>query len=453
MAVDLRSVDALFDQVRWKSQVILAVPAWVWTVLHYVLLIGFFVYTFIGTKPLGVDDPSARVDGSFLDRFAVLFLVAIAGLLIISHWRAAVEACRHNAMLLTVVFICIFSLFWSEYPDLTLRRSLLLLFLTIIALGISITTPSLRSLHTALMIFLFATMILNGVLTVLFPGFAITDIGVRGIYTQKNVAGFVAMLAILVTLTWTLGARTSAGVLVGLIALAPATLFLLASRSKTSLGLTILAVAIIFLIKIARQIGPGLVLMTLVLALFGASFGILWLTFVDFDVILVIDRTIGDATFSGRDELWRFAMRSIGDAPWLGHGYGAFWDVGAFNDPTNRLEPGTWLGDVEPGIINQAHNGYLELALHIGVPATILAVLAVARATALSGYKMVSHARSQDWTVYLLFLVVQMMFLLHNFLEASLFIRGSAFSNLSILLMFLVVVTPAGMSVQRLSRA
>ena len=156
-----------------------------------------------------------------------------------------------------------------------------------------------------------------------------------------------------------------------------------------------------------------------------------------FDTDKALDLLIGDSSFTGRDELWAFARHEIGKRPWLGHGYGAFWDVGLANDPIGKLEPGSWLGDTEVGVINQAHNGYLDLALNVGVPATVLAGLSIfaAMLREIAG----AHASLADGrtrAAHGAFAALLFAYLLHNTTEATLFLRGAPFWNLIVVTLF-----------------
>jgi len=64
-----------------------------------------------------------------------------------------------------------------------------------------------------------------------------------------------------------------------------------------------------------------------------------------------------DATLTGRTEIWSAVLNAIGARPFVGHGYGAYW-----NSP---LGEGTrW--ELGPQVVN-AHNGYLEQILDFGV--------------------------------------------------------------------------------------
>ncbi|MCX4197749.1 O-antigen ligase family protein, partial [Methylobacterium organophilum] len=76
-----------------------------------------------------------------------------------------------------------------------------------------------------------------------------------------------------------------------------------------------------------------------------------------------------DATFTGRSEIWQFAIDNIMIRPWRGWGIGAFW-------MTERTmyagsEALTWVNTVD-----HAHNAYLDTALIGGLPFLALTVVA-----------------------------------------------------------------------------
>jgi O-antigen ligase len=250
---------------------------------------------------------------------------------------------------------------------------------------------------------------------------------VRGVYSQKNVAGGVAMIGCILGVFWIAGQEKGSARRRGWLMLAPLVLFLLVTRSKTSLGLAILAPAVGAVIWFAAR-GRRCALLALAGLIFAFVIAATLFAASGFDTDRALDLLIGDSSFTGRAELWAFARAEIAKHFWLGHGYGAFWDVGPINDPIAKLEPGTWLGDSEVGLINQAHNGYLDLALNIGVPATALAGLTVF--AAMMGALARAHAPRLDRqarAAHGAFAALMLAFLLHNTTEATLFLRGAPF--------------------------
>ncbi len=414
-----------------------------WTAaLHHLLLTAFLMFSFIGTQPLFLPTPEERVSGNILDRVAAPSMTLLALALIWARREAALECLRANKLLVSVIAFCQASLMWSDYPGLTLRRALLLLFLSLIALGLAASIDDLRQFHRRLFRALVFVILVNLAATAIWPELAITDIGVAGIYGQKNPAGMVAMIAVTVCVTYAFGGKSAGEWIAGFAGAALAMFFLLITLSKTSVGLTFVGLGVGLLFWIAHRLGPRFALFSLG-GMIVAAAGFVGLVMAsDFDGETILGAFVHDTTFTGRSELWAFAWRNILQRPWLGHGYGAFWDVGAVNDPLAKLEPGTWLGDVDVGIINQAHDGYLELCLHIGLPMTVLAVLAIFSALRAAAGKAASlRANSGVLAAYAMIALLLLLHLLHNLTEATLMMRGASFCSLVLLLCFVAART------------
>ncbi len=80
----------------------------------------------------------------------------------------------------------------------------------------------------------------------------------------------------------------------------------------------------------------------------------------------VIAGLASDPTYTGRTEIWAFALDNIAKRPVTGFGYGAFWEsvfYGGGGDAT------TWVNRA-----TDSHNGYLNTALETGLPALALTV-------------------------------------------------------------------------------
>jgi O-antigen ligase len=74
-----------------------------------------------------------------------------------------------------------------------------------------------------------------------------------------------------------------------------------------------------------------------------------------------------DPTFTGRSDIWEFALSAVAQKPIIGHGYAAFWD-----DVTERQ---TAKGAEWAVTAAHSHNAYLDLAITIGVPGLLLVIL------------------------------------------------------------------------------
>jgi O-antigen ligase len=414
--------------------------------LHNVLLFAYLELSFVGLSPLSEVSVAERVEGSAPVRNAILALFGLA-LPVLAARRRAVWLCmRANWRFWLVTFIAIASVAWSDYPDLTIRRSLMFFLLAIIVMAIAVSIDDLRAFHTKLFGAITAIVILNLVVTAAVPSLAISVIGVQGIYLQKNEAGMVGMLAVIFAVTWSMGCDSFKGRLIGVLSALISLFFLVITQSKTSIGLLVFTLAIGLVFWLARRFGSRMAL--LVFAGLGALLAALFSVFIfqDFSWGDILKTFVSDPTFTGRDELWAFCYRESLKRNWLGHGYGAFWDVGAFNDPLAKLEPGSWMGDIAVGFINEAHNGYLELWLVIGLPAMLMAVWQVFSSIAATTRAAMESNDRGAVPAFAMIAMILFNHLLHNFTEATLFMRSNPFSNtvtLLILAGFLAVPSSA----------
>ena len=70
---------------------------------------------------------------------------------------------------------------------------------------------------------------------------------------------------------------------------------------------------------------------------------------------------IGDPTLTGRDLIWRYVGDKFDGSPIVGVGYGAIWQVGPELESALKELGIGWL------LVNEAHNGYLEIAAQLGI--------------------------------------------------------------------------------------
>ncbi len=122
-------------------------------------------------------------------------------------------------------------------------------------------------------------------------------------------------------------------------------------------GAVVLLLAIVFLAGRAKRSTKAIAsIATLALGSL-----VVWLTgdvlLERFQVIFAAE-TLGE--LDGRIAGWQMALEAIAKRPWLGYGHGAFLEV-------FYLEHGPELGAM--GIVDHAHNDYLQLAAELGLPA------------------------------------------------------------------------------------
>ena len=407
--------------------------------LTTLLLVSFLLYIFVGTSPLHDPDPLVVTEGNSLDRLATLALAGLGMLVIARNARTALAIARRSWPLWLILGWIALSLVWSDFPGLTLRRALATILIAIACFAIAVGSVSLRRVVAVTAVVLAGVVLVNIAVLVIMPGFAITDLGVRGFYTQKNEAGLVAMLALIFVGGWIGGRKGLGPAMLGAALIAIIAAFLVLTQSKTSMGLSVLCALFLPVLMIARRVGFGSSVLSASAVIVFAALVALLVPALQIDIVALVAASGGDITFTGRDELWRFVQGEIARRPLTGFGYGAFWDVGRYYDPLLRSPPGSWLSHVEFGTINQAHSGYLELLVQLGIPGFALALFAVFQVLwlALRRYFAdgISGAERSATATFVLILVV---ILLHNTMESSLFVRGASLAGVFQFIAFLV---------------
>ena len=85
-------------------------------------------------------------------------------------------------------------------------------------------------------------------------------------------------------------------------------------------------------------------------------------------IALLTEHTLSDPTYTGRDEIWQFAIERIAQRPIVGYGYQAFW--GTDELATAALLYRNWVYAT-----TDAHNAFLNIALMTGMVGLLLVTL------------------------------------------------------------------------------
>jgi O-antigen ligase len=175
----------------------------------------------------------------------------------------------------------------------------------------------------------------------------------RGFFAHKNGAGAAMVLLIFFGIFI---ARSSSAKL-GTLVIALAALFLAFTRSKSPINL--LPLVLIISVAVARLRSPTAKFITAISV--PAIVGVLTIGSVEFDSVhALVVKLLPDPTFTGRDEIWRFALDHIAERPIAGFGYQAFWGTGDLVSNWNYMESWGYRA-------SDAHNGYLNLAVMTGL--------------------------------------------------------------------------------------
>jgi O-antigen ligase len=160
----------------------------------------------------------------------------------------------------------------------------------------------------------------------------------------------------------------------------------LTSRKSWISGIAITGLASVFLVFSGGKSAMGLCVLTLVLGSLVYALKSLWLrasvcfiplfTLNALTVGSVFDNRLAeilkllpiDTTFTGRTDIWEFALSSLGLRPFLGYGFAAFWGTVSI-EKLVKDDQYEWAATA-----SHSHNGYLDTALTMGYPGLALIV-------------------------------------------------------------------------------
>ena len=183
----------------------------------------------------------------------------------------------------------------------------------------------------------------------------------RGPFGHKNVAAPIMAMLTFVGI-YLVGRRTY---ILGAAILFLAGFFLIMSGGKSAMALCVLALVMsVFVVAIKNTAFRVCLIFLPLIALNLATVGSVF----DERVAAVVKLLPLDTTFTGRTDIWEFALTSLALHPWLGYGFAAFWGT----DSIQNLVQDT---QIEWTITAaHSHNGYLDNALTLGIPGLVLIV-------------------------------------------------------------------------------
>jgi exopolysaccharide production protein ExoQ len=277
-----------------------------------------------------------------------VFYLAVIGLLLL-RWQASASVARRDWGLWLLIAFLLSSALWSDEPAWALKRAAVMAQTT--AFGLYLASrfsvgEQLRVFSTLIVIVLLAfaaSALLDPVESFSTPGY---DLAFRGPLPHKNEVARLMALAIPALLLAMGGG--SPGRRWGMrLALAGAVLFLGLSNSLGGVLAAAMLCSVIALHRPAQAAGVWVVVIPPLAVLLGslaAAGGLL-------------DGLMGllgkDPTLSSRTEIWSQSMQLVLERPLLGQSIASFWQQQIVETT------GMWFPN--------AHNGYLELAIELGL--------------------------------------------------------------------------------------
>lgn len=269
---------------------------------------------------------------------------------------------RRQMILCALVAVALASAFWSVDPFLSFRRAISLVGTTL--LGVLIGYYFTPRQMMRVLFWTFSILIVSSIfVAILFPeyGRSANTIGHwQGLTSNKNFLGAIAVSAAAFFLIATLSGRIDR--VLGFILFGLSVLTVVMAQSATAIVMlcgAVLAIGAFIISK--RQRFPALA--TLLLLIVGLGYSAFLLTLVLEQFVSLLGR---DPTLTSRTDVWTDARAIIAARPWTGYGYSAVWGHEAVPVlPQHLRTHAQWAG--------HAHNGFLNTATELGLPAAVLA--------------------------------------------------------------------------------
>lgn len=405
--------------------------------LATVLLIYFTVSPFPNLSDPQLLQP--KLQGDLLGQVTALLLTGSLAAFAFFNRLALLRSVVTLPLVLTLLAFGISALL-SAYPDVAGRRLLLSTF-TIFQASMVLLLPYGRE-HFARLLAVAAVVVLAAcfVGVALAPQLSIhqaSDIAEpelagdwRGIFAHKNGAGATMVqlifIGIFICRVWNR--------LAGFFIIGAAAVFLYFTHSKSPLNLFPIVLLVSYLLPRLRGATTAFALLAAVPILLNLiTVG----SVVFAPVMNLLSSVMADPTFTGRSEIWQFALDRVAERPLFGFGFETFWQTPDLLAAWNYLE--SW------GLrASDAHNGYLNLAVTTGLVGLTLALWWIV----IQPFRDFRHALAlgADRPLTMLLLQFWLFGLCVSGFESELFKGGSE-------VWFFIVVAIVGLRFQTIARS
>jgi O-antigen ligase len=407
------------------------------------LFLATFLLTWFTPAPFpDLSEPqslAANTGGDLFGQVAMVLLTgALAGFALIKRWALVPRVVTLPLVLVFAAFAI--SAAHSAYPDLAMRRLVLAAFI-VFQSSVLLLLPCGRE-HFARLLAVGAIIVLAlcyfGVAFI--PQLSIhqaTDIAEpelagdwRGFFTHKNGAG-AAMVVLIFTGIYVYRAwNPVAGIGITVFA----AIFLYFTHSKSPPNLLPVVLLFSYLVQRLRNPAPALMLILGIPLILN----LLTVGSVMFGPIHTLDEhLLSDPTFTGRNDIWGFALDHVAQRPLFGFGFESFWGMPNLVSEWNYLLSWGYRA-------SDAHNAYLNLAVTTGLVGLALTLWWVI-AQPFADYWRARPLRP-DRALTTLFLQIWVFTLCLGSFESVFFAGGSA-------LWSLMVTAIVGLRFQALTRS
>ncbi len=404
-----------------------------WPYFNFESWIPFLWLTLSSTRiisiifPLNTTDDSLSIgqylEGNIYNRIIFSSLLVI-GLIILYSKRNKLKSNAGISILpfLLYLFVLISTL-WSTYPVVSFKRWLMIFGHLVMVIIILISDDYLKALEHILRRYFFVIIVFSVLVVKYFKniGFQMMVHGTRvwsGIMTHKNDLGPACAFAILFFM-WRICKREKKHILSDLILLLLSIYLIIRSNSATAIAILLLGIVLFLFLYFYSYSTKRIKLVALLLTIFLGSF-LVWRDLLN-EVLSPIYFILGrDPSITGRVPLWNDLIQ-IGNRRLLfGSGYENFWLTNFIHIwPKYTFRP------------NNAHNGYLDIYLNLGLIGLILFLTIV-----ILSLRGLARKIEIDRTFYGLYFIYFVMILINNITE-TFFLKADLHWFLLLILSFI----------------
>jgi exopolysaccharide production protein ExoQ len=286
--------------------------------------------------------------------FSIIYIITF--LLLCLRWKKVIPVIFNNKLVWLLLLIATTSISWSAIPDLTKTRVVALIGTMMFSLYLASRYTLKEQLQ--LIAWTFGTVVILSLLfCVILPKYGQMG-GVhagawRGIYNHKNVLGKMIVFSIMAFGLLSLEIQRHRWIMLGFLSASVGLLILSKSSSPLLNSLILLAILVALYIMRWRYI-------LMIPALLGlSSIGLVFYALITENANQLVGSFGKDLTLTGRTNFWPLVLDKIWENPILGYGFGAFW---------RGLEgPSAYVWNASSFKTPNAHNGYLDLLLELGL--------------------------------------------------------------------------------------
>ena len=332
-----------------------------------IVLFNFFIlvfFTFLGTTiPFQVRtiDPYEAETTNIVNQIVFVFLFLSSLFVIIQNPRNTSIFIRKEKFLTIFITICLISSVWSDYSFLSIKRSFQLLttYITIFNVILNARLSIIVKVFKVVSIFYIGITYISGFFI---PQAIDPEFGTwRGIEIHKNLLGHTALMIFVLTLFFHQEEVNKKEKIISIILSILSVGMILLSGSTTNLVALILiffTLVVLYLDKVFVTVGISRIFSSLSI-IFLSLFAVLT-SLLSKDLVSQSTALFGkNSSFTGRDVIWAYIWNEIQRKWLLGYGFGTYWIMGTSVIDRFVLSVG-WE-------VNEAHNGYLEIMLGLGL--------------------------------------------------------------------------------------